>query len=167
MISPQLIETIKNLKLMIFDVDGVFTNGEITFSDDGTEYKTFHVHDGLGIKTLIRQGIEVAIISSRETNIVNKRFGELGVKHIYQGYHDKGPAYLTVLDQLSLEDHQVGYVGDDLPDLPLIRMAGCGIAVANASPPLHEHADWVSTKRGGEGAVREICDFILKYHAIS
>ena len=163
--SPSLIEKLQKLKLMIFDVDGVFTNGEITFSNDGTEYKTFHVHDGLGVKGLMQNGIEVAIISSRETSIVSKRFNELGIKHIYQGYHDKNPAYLTVLDTLSLDHHQVGYVGDDLPDLPLIRMAGCGIAVANATPLIQQHADWVTTKNGGQGAVREICDLILKYHA--
>ena len=165
--TPTLIDRIKALKLVIFDIDGVFTNGVLTFCEDGKEYKTFHVHDGLGVKNLMRHNIKVAIISGRKTNIVQRRFSELGVEHIYQGYTDKEPPYEELLTQLKLKDQQVAYVGDDLPDLPLIKRAGLGIAVANATPHVLAHATWQTSQAGGQGAVREICDFILKHHATS
>ena len=165
--SQQLAPLIHALKCVIFDIDGVFTNGLIYFCDDGHEYKAFHSQDGLGVKLLMQQNLDVAIISGRNTPIVERRFNELGVAHIYQGYSNKVPAYEDLLQRLRIQDHQVAYVGDDLPDLPLIQRAGLGIAVANATSPLKQQADWVTTRHGGQGAVREICDFILQHQHVT
>ena len=150
------------IKLVIFDVDGVLTDGRLYFAPNGEELKVFYVHDGLGIKLLQEAGITVAIISSRESPIVVQRFGSLGVRYIYQGQADKRPAFDQLLKELKINAEHVAYVGDDLPDLPLIQQAGLGIAVANAQPAVKQHADWQTTLKGGKGAAREVCEFILQ-----
>jgi 3-deoxy-D-manno-octulosonate 8-phosphate phosphatase (KDO 8-P phosphatase) len=151
----------KAIKLVIFDVDGVLTNGSLWFDSNGEFCKAFSVYDGLGIKLLQRAGIETAVITARNSPAVAQRLAALKVNHYYYGVEDKRPAYRALLDQLNLTDSQVAYLGDDLPDLALIRHVGLGATVANANPFIKEHAQWQSTRCGGDGAAREFCEFIL------
>ena len=152
------------VRLAIFDVDGVLTDGKLFFTDDGREIKAFHAHDGLGLKLLQSAGVTVAIITTRESPIVSHRMAELGVDHVYQGQKDKLPVFESLCTALKLEPEMVAYTGDDLPDLPLIQRVGLGIAVANAHPTVREAAHWVTRTPGGEGAAREVSDLILSAH---
>lgn len=154
-------EKASKIKLAIFDVDGVLTDGKIYFTEDGSEYKAFHSHDGMGMKMLLRSNIDIAIITARNSKLVAKRMSELGVKYVYQGQENKLLAYEALKEKLNLNDDEIAYTGDDLNDLGLIRRSGLGIAVANASPIVHAHANWCTTRSGGAGAVREVCEFIL------
>jgi 3-deoxy-D-manno-octulosonate 8-phosphate phosphatase (KDO 8-P phosphatase) len=149
------------IKAAVFDVDGVLTDGKLYFTSNGVEYKAFHSQDGLGIKLLLSAGLEVAIITARNSELVTRRMHELGVKHIFQGQNNKLQALNLLKQQLTVQDAQIAYAGDDLNDVAAIRQVGLGIAVANASPFVHAHADWSTTRQGGNGAVREICEFIL------
>lgn len=150
------------IKLAIFDVDGVLTDGRLYFDPHGNEYKVFYVHDGLGFKLLKQSGVEVAIISSRNSSIVNLRMQNLGINHVYQGQEDKTKAFADLLVKLKLLPEQIAYVGDDLPDLPLIIRAGLGICVANAHALLKQHATWQTQAKGGKGAAREVCELIME-----
>lgn len=151
----------KQIKAAFFDVDGVLTDGKIYFTDQGTEYKAFHSHDGMGIKMLLRANIEIAIITARDSELVTRRMAELGVTHVYQGQEDKVQTYELLKQELGLRDEEIAYTGDDLNDLGPLRRCGLGIAVANSSPLLAQYADWCTTRQGGSGAVREVCEFIL------
>jgi len=162
MISPEITEKAEHIKLVIFDVDGVLTDGRLHLGPQGEEHKIFHIHDGLGIKLLQQTGVKVAIITSRQSTAVQQRMLHLGVQYVYQGMTDKRPAFKELTTKLQLADEEVAYVGDDLPDLPLVRCAGLGIAVANAHPLVKQHANWVTQTAGGAGAVREICEFIMQ-----
>lgn len=155
-------ERAAKVRLVIFDVDGVLTNGGIQFSDRGEELKTFDAHDGLGIKLLIESGIEGAIITGHTSPIIYRRAEYLGIKHLYCGYHDKLPAYQELMKTLDLQDEQVAYIGDDLPDIAIIRRVGLGVAVANADDLVKEHAIWHTTRCGGQGAARELCELIMR-----
>lgn len=149
------------IKLVIFDVDGVLTDGRIYFSDSGHEFKAFHAQDGMGIKMLQKAGIEVAIITARQSNMVTKRAEELGIQHVYQKQNPKKAAFEDLKAKLNLQNEQIAYVGDDLVDLPIINQCGLGIAVANAAPFVKLNADWSTTCYGGQGAVREVVELIL------
>lgn len=151
----------KNISLAVFDVDGVMTDGKIYFSANGDELKGFNILDGLGIKLLQKSGVDIAIITGRTSPLTKKRADDLGIKHLIQGREDKKSALQDLATQLSVPMSQIAYIGDDLPDLGAIRLAGLGITVANGYDFVKIHADWCSTRRGGEGAVREICDMIL------
>lgn len=151
-----------NIQLAIFDVDGVMTDGQLHFTENGESLKTFHAHDGQGIKLLQKTGVHVAIITSRKSPIINQRMETLGVTHIYQGQTNKMAAFDDLLNAFKLHPDQVAYTGDDLPDLALIRRAGLGIAVANAIPWIKQHADWQTKATGGNGAVREVCELIMR-----
>lgn len=157
----EIIEKAKKIKLMVFDVDGVLTNGQLFFTEDGTELKAFNSLDGHGIKMLHQAGIDTAIITGRTSKLVIKRAKDLGITHLYQGREDKLQALQELLTESTLSLEEVGYVGDDLPDLGAIRAVGLGIAVANAHSFVRENADWQTTLCGGSGAAREICDLIL------
>lgn len=150
------------IKLVIFDVDGVLTDRKIYFADNGHEYKAFNSHDGHGIKMLRSTGVEVAVITTRNSPVVERRMHELGVKHFYQGQHDKLIALAALMQELELSLEQIAYVGDDLPDLPLMRRVGLGIAVADACPYVLQHADWTTQAAGGKGAARETCEMIMQ-----
>ncbi|MCF7981441.1 MAG: HAD hydrolase family protein, partial [Pseudomonadales bacterium] len=130
-------------------------------SAQGEALKVFNILDGLGIKLLRNSGVEVAIISGRRSEALTKRASDLSITHLYQGREDKIQALTELLARLNLSFKEVAHVGDDLPDLPVIRQAGLGIAVANAYELVKQHADWCTEKKGGEGAVREVCDFIM------
>ena len=149
------------IRLVAFDVDGVFTDGRFYLSDEGIESKAFHTQDGYGIRRLLDAGVSVAIISGRKSGAVEKRMSELGVQHLVQGCGDKVAALDTITSELNISAAECAYVGDDIPDLPLLKHVGFAIAVANAVPALHEQCDHSTSARGGQGAVREICELIL------
>lgn len=154
------IDKLKAIRLVAFDVDGVFTDGRFYLSDDGVESKTFHTQDGFGIRRLIRSGVDVAVISGRNSAAVAQRMQELGVQHVVLGCGDKVAAFDQILDQLGLDLPQSAYAGDDIPDLPLLRHAGLSFAVANAVDEVREVCDYTTSASGGFGAVREICDLL-------
>ena len=159
-------EIATQIRLLILDIDGVMTDGGLQFDNRGEEYKTFNSLDGHGIRMLLECGIEIAVITGRNSGIVSHRMNELGVTHIYQGYRDKLLAYEKLLQDTGLESGQTAYVGDDLPDLPVMRRVGLAIAVQNAHVFVKQHCDWVTTARGGNGAVREVTDFILQAQSL-
>jgi 3-deoxy-D-manno-octulosonate 8-phosphate phosphatase (KDO 8-P phosphatase) len=155
-------EKARNVKLLILDVDGVLTDGRIVIDDRGVETKCFDVRDGHGIKLLKRADIEVAIITGRKSEVVSHRARELGIDSVYQNIHDKLEVYEAILDEKGLGDGDVGFVGDDIVDLPVLRRAGFSAVVADGMEELKPYADYVSRNRGGRGAVREISELILK-----
>jgi len=149
------------IRLAVFDVDGVMTDGRITYSDAGEETKTFHTRDGLGLKALRDNGIAVAIITARNSPIVARRAAELGIEHLVQGRDDKAAALDELLFGLSLRGEHCAYTGDDLVDWPAMRRCGFKCAPADASPWIRQRADFVTERLGGHGAVREVCERIL------
>lgn len=157
-----LLKKAKPIKLVAFDVDGVMTNGQLHFLPDGSEAKVFNVQDGLGIKWLRQSDIRTAIITGRESEAVANRARQLGVDDLYQRRDDKLVVLKEIVEAQQLQPEQVAYLGDDLPDLPAIQYAGLGGTVANGSVYVKKHADWISSQAGGEGAVREFCEFILQ-----
>jgi len=160
--SSAVLERARRIKLAVFDVDGVLTDGTLWYAADRRELKAFHVHDGLGFKRLLANGIEVAIITARVSHVVTERMAELGVAHVYQDQRDKRSCLLQLLEALKLTADQTAYTGDDLPDLAPMRMAGLAVAVANAQPAVLEHAHWRTRRAGGHGAAREVCDLLLE-----
>ena len=151
----------RQVKLLIVDVDGVLTDGGLYFDNRGEELKRFCSLDGHGMRMALGGGIEIAVITGRRSNIVEHRMRDLGVSHVYQGSRDKLPVFEQLLRDTGLEAEQAAYVGDDLPDLPIMRRVGFAIAVQNAHGFVKQHCDWVTSARGGDGAVREVTDFIL------
>ena len=150
-----------NIKLVAFDVDGVFTDGRFYLSDAGIESKTFNTQDGFGIRQLLNAGIVVAVISGRQSIAVSKRMAELGVTHVVQGCPDKVAALDNIVQQEGVTTAECLFVGDDIPDLPLLRHVGVSIAVANAVENVRQQCDYTTTARGGHGAVREVCELVL------
>jgi 3-deoxy-D-manno-octulosonate 8-phosphate phosphatase (KDO 8-P phosphatase) len=149
------------IRLAAFDVDGTLTDGRLWYSESGHETKVFHVHDGLGLKRLQAHGIQVAIVSARISHPVALRAEELNIAHVYQGQNDKRECLRQMLEALNLQPEQAAFVGDDLPDLPAMGLAGLAIAVNNAHPWVAARAHWQTRLGGGMGAVREACDLIL------
>jgi 3-deoxy-D-manno-octulosonate 8-phosphate phosphatase (KDO 8-P phosphatase) len=149
------------IRLAVFDVDGVFTDGRLYYGADGENLKVFHVHDGQGVKRLLRAGVAVAVISGRDSPAVARRMRDLGVEHVFQGDEDKQPIFERLLAKLGIAAEEAACVGDDLPDLPLLRAAGLAVAVPNALAAVRAEAHLVTGATGGCGAVREVCDLIL------
>ncbi len=149
-------------RLVIFDVDGVLTDGSLYLGDDGQEYKAFNSLDGHGMVMLQQSGVKIAIITGRTSEVVRIRMQSLGVEHLYQGQRDKRPAYAEIKKQLDLQDSEIAYVGDDVVDLPVMTQTGLAIAVQNAHPFTRQHAHWITSARGGDGAAREVCELILE-----
>ncbi len=150
------------IELLVLDVDGVLTDGRIILDADGREMKCFHVLDGAGMKYWQRVGKQIAIITGRESPAVAHRATELGVKTVRQGAKDKLPAYESILSELKLTDKQTAVMGDDLPDLPMMKRCGFAIAPANAVPEVRQAAAMVTENSGGHGAVRQAIEYILK-----
>jgi 3-deoxy-D-manno-octulosonate 8-phosphate phosphatase (KDO 8-P phosphatase) len=160
-LPADLLDRAARIRLAVFDVDGTLTDGRLWYSEGGHETKVFHVHDGLGLKQLQANGVLVALITARISHPVALRAEELDIAHVYQGQNDKRACLLELLDALHLAPGQVAFIGDDLPDLPPMRIAGLAVAVANAHPWVAEQAHWQTSKSGGLGAAREVCDLIL------
>jgi 3-deoxy-D-manno-octulosonate 8-phosphate phosphatase (KDO 8-P phosphatase) len=152
----------KGLKLMIFDVDGVMTDGTLYYSERGEELKAFNIQDGHGIKMLRQYGVEVALITARKSRAVELRAANLGLAHLHQGVEDKRSAHASLLAQLGLAAEQSGCMGDDLLDLPLITRCGFAATVPAAPEALKLRAHYLTRAQGGHGAVREVCEFILR-----
>ncbi|MCD6025749.1 MAG: putative 3-Deoxy-D-manno-octulosonate 8-phosphate phosphatase kdsC-like [Solimicrobium sp.] len=150
------------VRLMIFDVDGILTDGRMQFNAEGEFLKSFHVHDGLGIQLLKKMGIATAIISARQTSIVTKRAEDLGITYVYQGNHDKRVTFSQLLVDTGICAQECGFMGDDVVDLPLFSKVGFAVSVPNAHYEARIRADYITEASGGLGAVREICDFILR-----
>lgn len=156
------IEKIKQLKLLILDVDGVLTDGRLFFDQQGNEYKSFHARDGHGLKLLKQTGVEIAVISGRSSAMVALRMKNLGIEHVYQGHENKRMAFNEILQNLQLTPEQAAHVGDDLLDLPIMTQVGFAIAVQDANFAVKQYADWCTQTLGGKGAVREVCDLIMQ-----
>ncbi len=149
------------LRLVAFDIDGVFTDGRFYLSDDGIESKAFNTQDGFGVRRLIDAGFEVAVISGRRSAATAKRMDELGVRNVILGTSDKCAAFDELLAGLGLDASECAYVGDDIPDLSLLEKVGYSIAVANAVEEVRDFCDYTTKAAGGYGAVREVCDLVL------
>ncbi len=157
----ELLEKAKTIKCLICDVDGVLTDGSLYIDNHGNELKTFNVQDGMGLKLLMAAGIEVAVITTSQNAVIDHRMNQLGIKHYFKGQVDKSAAFEQLKTRLNLKNEDIAYIGDDLPDLAIIRQVGFGVAVANAVSQVKEFAAWQTEKSGGSGAVRELCDLIL------
>jgi len=155
------VEKLAAIRLLVLDIDGVMTDGRLHYDAQGREAKVFHVHDGHGIKQVMRAGIEVAVISGRHSTAVETRMAELGIEHVRLGQETKSEAFAEITTQLGIPPDAVACVGDDEPDLPIMQAAGLGIAVASAQPAVLERADWHTSRGGGRGAVREVCDALI------
>jgi len=155
------IERAKNIRLLVLDVDGVLSDGKLFFSNSGEEMKAFNSLDGQGIKMLQQSGVDVAIITGRTSHIVEQRASNLGINYLLQGREDKLDALNELLTQRPAEYSQIAHMGDDYPDLPLIRRVGLGLTTANAHYAIKHYSHWQSKANGGEGAVREACDMIM------
>ena len=152
----------RSIRLILSDVDGVLTDGGIVFDNQGIEAKRFHVRDGMGIRLWQKAGCRFGLITHRSSHIVKTRVAELGIEILRQGIDDKLTAMRGILQELQLTASQVCYMGDDLPDMPAVRAAGLGVAVADACAELRQEAHYVTTASGGSGAVRETGELILK-----
>lgn len=162
--EDSLFEQFKRIKLLVCDVDGVFSDGSIYMGNQGEELKAFNTKDGYGVKAIQALGITVAIITGRKSHIVQQRMTSLGVEHIIQGEEDKATAIAALINQLNLTESQVASVGDDMPDVGMFKHSLIGIAPADAHPYVKNQANYITQVDGGKGAVREICDIMLQAH---
>ena len=164
-------EKISHIKLLLLDVDGVLTDGRIYVDNNGVESKTFDVKDGHGLKLLQRAGIRIGLITGRQSKVVNYRAQELGIDLVFQGVKNKLDVYAGILAELKLRDEEVAYMGDDLVDLPVLRRVGFSAAVQDGCEEIKPYVHYISRLKGGRGAVRELCDHILKeggyWHAVT
>ncbi len=149
------------IRVLVLDVDGVLTNGSITYDEHGNEYKSFSVKDGLAIKYAIKRGLRIAIISGRESNAVKKRCNELGIKIVYQGIDDKFHIYQKIRDDLHILDSEIAYMGDDVTDMPIIQKVGMPAAPSDAVDIVKRNVSFISKLPGGKGAVREFIEYLL------
>lgn len=158
----QLLVLAEKIKCLICDMDGVLTDGLLYLDNHCNQLNTFHIHDGLGIKLLLTAGIEVVVITGSSNAVVDHRMQQLGIKHYYKNQLNKQEKYNHLKDLLNLKDEEFAYIGDDLPDAPIMKQVGLSVAVANAVDSIKEIAVWQTERTGGHGAVRELCDLILK-----
>ena len=160
--SQTLLQRAQAVRLLILDVDGVLTDGSLFIGDDGQQYKAFNSKDGHGLRMLMDAGIDVGILTGRQSDVVLHRCRDLGIKHIIQGRRDKLEALTDLLQSAQVSAEQCAFIGDDLVDLPVMRRVALGMAVADATLQVRQHAHWVSHHPGGRGAVREACEFLLE-----
>jgi 3-deoxy-D-manno-octulosonate 8-phosphate phosphatase (KDO 8-P phosphatase) len=160
--SRDLSTRARRIAAAVFDVDGVMTDGRIYLGESGEEMKAFNVADGYGLRMLIEAGIEVAILSGRSARCVERRAAELGIRHVIQGAGEKLPAFLQLIDKLRITAREAAYMGDDVPDLPVLQACGLAVTVPDAPLRVRRAAQHVVARRGGEGAVRDACEFLLR-----
>ncbi|MDN4502019.1 3-deoxy-manno-octulosonate-8-phosphatase KdsC [Alteromonadaceae bacterium BrNp21-10] len=161
-IQQSVFDQFTGIKLLVCDVDGIFSDGRIYLGNQGEELKAFHTQDGYGIKAIQKIGIAVAVITGRQSNIVQSRMQSLGIAHIIQGEENKGPALASLMQQLQLSPNAVAAMGDDMPDTGMFKHAGLRLTVADGHPQVLKLADYITSKSGGFGAVREVCDLLLQ-----
>ena len=152
----------QKIRCLICDFDGVMTDGRILIDNQGNEFKAFNLQDGFGIKLLQAADIEVAIITGSRQTVIDHRIKQLNIKYLYRDTINKQKAYSDLKSTLGLQDEEIAYIGDDLPDLAIMQKVGLSIAVANAVKQIKENANWQTKRKGGQGAIREACDFILE-----
>ncbi len=162
--SDALLQRARNIRLVVFDVDGVLSDGRLYYDEQGREIKAFHARDGLGMNRLQHYGFELAVITGRDNPVVTHRMASLGIAHVYQGRHDKRIALEDLHHRLGLTMEQTCFVGDDLLDLPLLQRVGLAVVVADAHPWVVDQAHFITRNRGGRGAAREVCDLLLEAH---
>jgi 3-deoxy-D-manno-octulosonate 8-phosphate phosphatase (KDO 8-P phosphatase) len=160
--QEQAVARARRIRLMIFDVDGILTDGSLHYGPDGELIKTFNVLDGHGIKLLQQSGVAAAIISARESAIVAKRAADLGIRHLFQGVHDKRIAFEKLLALTEISEDECGFIGDDVIDLPILLRVGFAASVPNAHAEVRSRVHYVTEASGGRGAARELCDFIMR-----
>jgi 3-deoxy-D-manno-octulosonate 8-phosphate phosphatase (KDO 8-P phosphatase) len=161
-----ILEKAARIRLLIFDVDGVLTDGSLFVGDDGQEYKAFHSRDGHGIKMLQKHGVIVGIITGRTSKVVEHRMANLGITHVYQGKLEKLPAFEELIGKLGISPRETAYVGDDVVDLPVMRRVGLAIAVQDAHPLVVQHCHWQTAHGGGRGAARDACEMLLEARGV-
>jgi len=161
-----ILEKASLIRLVVFDVDGVLTDGSLYIGDDGQEYKAFHSRDGHGIKMLLSHGVEIAVITGRTSRVVEYRMKNLGISHVYQGKLEKLPAFQELTQKLGITEEQTAYVGDDVVDLPVMRRVGLAIAVQDAHPLVRQHSHWQTPNPGGRGAARDVCELIMEARGV-
>lgn len=157
-----VLERAQLIRVVIFDVDGVLTDGSLYLGDDGQEYKAFNSRDGHGMAMLRDSGVTLGVITGRRSEVVRIRMQSLGIEHVHQGCRDKLPTFLALAGELGVAHREVAYMGDDLMDLPVMRQVGLAVAVADAHPVVREHAHWCTPSPGGRGAARDLCELILR-----
>ena len=160
-IPENVLTKAKPIRLVIFDVDGVLTDGRLFVGDDGQNYKAFYARDGFGIKTLQKTGIEIGIITGNTSDVVTHRMHSLGIQHVFQGRVEKLPAFEELCNTLNLKHEQVAFVGDDVIDVPIMLKVGLAITVADAHPLVVNYAHWQTPSAGGFGAARDVCELIM------
>lgn len=160
--KPSLVHKLRQIRLLLLDVDGVLTDGSIVYSDSGNETKRFNAKDGLGIKLLMESGIKVGIVTGRDSKALMYRCKNLGISTIYAAVRDKAGMLDSIIETVGGSAENTAYIGDDLPDIALMARVGLSIAVADAHEYVRQHADWVTAAKGGCGAVREVCEMLLQ-----
>ena len=161
-IAKDVLARAKRIKVVIFDVDGVMTDGGLTIGDDGQEYKTFNTQDGLGMKLLRQSGVQMAIITGRTSKVVTQRAESTGVAHFYQGVDDKLEAFNDLLKKMKINADEAAFMGDDVVDVPPMLRCGLALTVPAAPDSVQQHAHYTTQKHGGHGAVREVCELIMQ-----
>lgn len=159
--SPDLRARARGIRLLVLDVDGVLTDGRLYYGANGAELKAFHIRDGLGLKMLRASGVEVAIVTGRTSRAVELRAENLGVAYVYQGVTDKLAVFEQLLAQLTVDTTAAAAMGDDLPDLPVLRRCGFAACVPEASAAVRSHVHYITDRPGGTGAVREVCELLM------
>jgi 3-deoxy-D-manno-octulosonate 8-phosphate phosphatase (KDO 8-P phosphatase) len=157
----EVIAQAKNIRLLLLDVDGIFTDGVLYLGEQEYNTKGFHIQDGLGIKLLIRTGLQIGIISGKKADYLPGRFQSIGIKHIYLGYEEKLPVYEQLKKKLNIADHEIAYMGDDLLDLPILTRVGLAVTVPDGNDAVKKYVHYITQRMGGRGAVREVCDLIM------
>ena len=160
--NPDLSQKLKHVQLLLLDVDGVLSDGAIIYNHDGSETKIFNVKDGLGLKLAMKAGIKVGIVTGRKSPALDHRCRDLGIRYSFTGIQNKDKILEKIADLTAVAPENTAYIGDDLPDLPLMRRVGLSIAVADADKTVISNADWTTSASGGKGAVREVCEALLK-----
>jgi len=161
-VTEAIIARAKKIKALVLDVDGVMTDGSLMIGDDGQEYKVFHAHDGLGMKLLNKTDVKMAIITGRTSNVVKIRAETNHIEHCYQGVEDKGLAFDDLINKLGINPEEAAFMGDDIVDIPAMRKCGLAITVPTAQSPVNAYAHYVTSSQAGKGAVREVCELIMK-----
>ena len=160
-IDLEVLERARGIRVAIFDVDGVLTDGSLFLGDNGEEYKAFHSRDGHGMKMLVRNGVDTAIITGRTSQVVEHRCRDIEIKHLYQGAVEKLPVFEALLEKLGVSVEESVFVGDDVVDLPIMRRVGLSVAVRDAHALVREYAHWITPSPGGRGAAREVCELLM------
>jgi len=164
--TKTLPEKLKDIQLLLLDVDGVLTDGSIIYSDADSETKVFNVKDGFGLKLVMAAGIKVGLVTGRTSKALHRRCRDLGIRYIYDGVTQKARLLDKIVTETGVGPGNTAFIGDDLPDLPLMRHIGLSIAVADAHEIIRDYADWITAAPGGRGAVREVCDAVLKARGV-